>query len=158
MPQHLRMLGRRHRDVHDQRRALHPGLRFSAWSTHQAVAPRSVGPQRVADAVARLGLAHAVVTCVARDDLADGGAGAFAATITAIHERCPSTAVEVLIADCKGDPASLETIFAARPEVLNHNTETVPRLQRAVRPSASYARSLAVLARPGPRDSPPNRG
>jgi len=104
-------------------------------------------PQRVADAVARLGLAHAVVTCVARDDLADGGAGAFAATITAIHERCPSTAVEVLIADCKGDPASLETIFAARPEVLNHNTETVPRLQRAVRPSASYARSLAVLAR-----------
>jgi lipoic acid synthetase len=104
-------------------------------------------PERVADAVARLGLAHAVVTCVARDDLADGGAGAFAATIRAIHRRCPATAVEVLIADCKGDPAALETIFAAGPEVLNHNLETVPRLQRAVRPSASYARSLAVLAR-----------
>jgi lipoic acid synthetase len=104
-------------------------------------------PGRVADAVARLELAHAVVTCVARDDLSDGGASGFAATIDAIHERCPATAVEVLISDCKGDPASLETIFAARPEVLNHNVETVPRLQRAVRPNASYARSLAVLAR-----------
>jgi lipoyl synthase len=104
-------------------------------------------PRRVAEAVAQLQLAHAVVTCVARDDLPDGGAGAFAATVAAIRERCPSTAIELLIADCKGDPASLETIFAAGPDVLNHNVETVPRLQRAVRPSASYARSLAVLAR-----------
>jgi lipoic acid synthetase len=104
-------------------------------------------PERVAEAVERLGLAHAVVTCVARDDLADGGASGFVATVEAIRRRSPETAVELLISDCKGDPASLEAIFATRPEVLNHNVETVPRLQRAVRPSASYARSLAVLAR-----------
>jgi lipoic acid synthetase len=104
-------------------------------------------PERVADATARLGLAHAVVTAVARDDLPDGGAAAFAATIAAIRERSPGTAVEVLIPDCKGDEAALRTIFAAHPEVLNHNLETVARLQRAVRPSASYARSLSVLGR-----------
>jgi lipoyl synthase len=104
-------------------------------------------PERVAEAVAHLGLAHAVVTCVARDDLEDGGASAFAATIEAVRRRCPGTAVEVLISDCKGDPAALGRIFDKRPDVLNHNVETVPRLQRAVRPSASYARSLAVLAR-----------
>jgi lipoic acid synthetase len=104
-------------------------------------------PRRVAEAVARLGLSHAVVTCVARDDLADGGASAFAATIDAIRERCPGTAVEVLISDCKGDPTALEKIFERRPDVLNHNIETVPRLQRAVRARASYARSLAVLSR-----------
>jgi lipoic acid synthetase len=104
-------------------------------------------PQRVAEAVARLRLAHAVVTTVARDDLPDDGAAGFAATIDAIHRTSPGTAVEVLISDCRGHEASLATIFAARPEVLNHNIETVPRLQRAVRPSASYARSLGVLAR-----------
>lgn len=104
-------------------------------------------PGRVAEAVHRLGLAHAVVTAVARDDLPDGGAAAFAATITAIRNRCPGTGVEVLIPDCKGDEAALHSIFAARPDVLNHNIETVARLQRAVRPSAGYARSLAVLAR-----------
>ena len=101
----------------------------------------------MAEAVARLGLAHAVVTTVARDDLADGGAGGFAATVAAIRGRSPGTAIELLISDCKGDPDSLDAIFEARPDVLNHNIETVPRLQRAVRPSASYARSLAVLAR-----------
>ncbi|MDP8975345.1 MAG: lipoyl synthase [Actinomycetota bacterium] len=104
-------------------------------------------PERVAEAVARMGLDHAVVTAVARDDLHDGGAAAFAATVSAIHGRCPGTAVEVLIPDCKGDAPALETIFAAGPEVVNHNLETVARLQRAVRPSASYARSLSVLAR-----------
>jgi lipoic acid synthetase len=97
--------------------------------------------------VVRLGLRHAVVTAVARDDLADGGAAAFASTIAAIKARDPEVAVEVLIPDCKGDATSLQTIFAARPDVLNHNLETVARLQRAVRPSASYARSLAVLGR-----------
>jgi lipoic acid synthetase len=106
-------------------------------------------PDRVGQAVARMGLGHAVVTCVARDDLADGGAGAMAQTITAIRERAPGTTVEVLISDCRGDAPSLETIFAARPDVLNHNIETVARLQRAVRPSAGYARSLGVLARAG---------
>jgi len=104
-------------------------------------------PDRVAEAVARMGLAHAVITCVARDDLPDGGAGAFAATIAAVRDRCPSTAVEVLISDCKGDEHALSTVFDARPDVLNHNIETVARLQRAVRPSAGYARSLAVLGR-----------
>ncbi len=120
---------------------------FCLVDTRKPLPPDPGEPARVADAVARLGLAHAVVTCVARDDLADGGASGFAATIEAVHQRCPTAAVEVLISDCKGDPASLQAIFAARPEVLNHNVETVPRLQRAVRPNASYARSLAVLAR-----------
>ncbi len=104
-------------------------------------------PDRVAEAVARMRLTHAVVTAVARDDLADGGALAFAETIAAIRRRSPGTTVEVLIPDCKGDEAALNVIFDARPDVLNHNLETVNRLQRAVRPSASYARSLSVLAR-----------
>jgi lipoic acid synthetase len=104
-------------------------------------------PQRVADAVVELGLKHVVITCVARDDLADGGAAAFAATVAAVRAASPGTNVELLISDCKGDAASLQTIFDARPDVLNHNLETVARLQRAVRPSAGYARSLAVLAR-----------
>jgi lipoyl synthase len=104
-------------------------------------------PARVADAVAQLGLAHAVVTSVARDDVPDGGASIFAATIRAIRTRTPGTAVEVLIPDCKGDADTLEVIFDARPDVLNHNLETVARLQRAARPSAGYFRSLALLAR-----------
>jgi lipoic acid synthetase len=104
-------------------------------------------PTRVAEAVARMGLRHAVITAVARDDLDDGGSAAFAATIAAIRVRTPSVRIEVLIPDCKGDAASLHAIFDAEPDVLNHNIETVARLQRAVRPSASYARSLAVLAR-----------
>ncbi len=104
-------------------------------------------PRRVADAVATLGLAHAVITSVARDDVPDGGAAGFAATIRAVRERNPETTIEVLIPDCKGDGASLATIFAARPDVLNHNLETIARLQRTARPSAGYARSLGVLAR-----------
>jgi lipoic acid synthetase len=104
-------------------------------------------PERVAKAVSQLGLAHAVITCVARDDLADGGASGFVATVEAVRRRSPGVALELLISDLKGDPEALEAVFAARPEVLNHNVETVPRLQRAVRPSASYARSLGVLAR-----------
>ncbi|HML00522.1 MAG TPA: lipoyl synthase [Acidimicrobiales bacterium] len=104
-------------------------------------------PDRVACAVERLGLAHAVVTAVARDDLPDGGADAFVRTVGAIRRRCPGTAVELLIPDCKGNEESLARIFDAGPDVLNHNLETVARLQRAVRPSAGYARSLSVLAR-----------
>ena len=104
-------------------------------------------PERVAEAVVRLKLGHAVITCVARDDLDDGGAGAIAQTVRAIRERSPETAVEVLISDLKGDVESLELILDARPDVVNHNVETVARLQRAVRPSAGYARSLTVLAR-----------
>ena len=104
-------------------------------------------PEHVAEAVVRMGLAHAVVTAVARDDLPDGGAAGFAEVTRAIRRRTPGTTIELLIPDCKGEPAALEVIFAARPDVLNHNLETVARLQRAVRPSASYARSLAVLGR-----------
>ncbi len=104
-------------------------------------------PEAVAEAVTRMGLAHAVITCVARDDLPDGGAGAFAATIAAIRRTSPTTQVEVLISDLKGDARSLEVVLEAGPDVLNHNIETVARLQRAVRPSAGYARSLTVLGR-----------
>jgi lipoic acid synthetase len=104
-------------------------------------------PDRVAEAVERLGLSHAVITCVARDDLPDGGAGAMAATVLAIRERSPQVAVEVLTSDLKGDLESLSALLRVRPDVLNHNIETVARLQRAARPSASYARSLTVLAR-----------
>jgi lipoic acid synthetase len=106
-----------------------------------------IEPDRVARAVEQMGLAYAVVTTVTRDDLDDGGADAMAETIRAIRRRSPNTQVEVLISDCKGDERDLQTIFDARPDVLNHNLETVLRLQRAVRPSASYACSLAVLAR-----------
>ncbi|MDQ6796651.1 MAG: lipoyl synthase [Actinomycetota bacterium] len=104
-------------------------------------------PEQVAEAVATMGLAHAVVTAVARDDVTDGGAVAFAATIAAIRRRCPTTDIEVLVPDFGGEPDSLDFVFSARPDVFNHNLETVARLQRAVRPQASYARSLAVLAR-----------
>jgi lipoic acid synthetase len=84
---------------------------------------------------------------VARDDLNDGGAAAIAASVRAIRERSPGTNVEVLTSDLRGDAASLQLIIDAQPDVLNHNIETVARLQRAVRPSAGYLRSLAVLAR-----------
>ena len=104
-------------------------------------------PERVAEAVFCMGLSHAVITGVARDDLPDGGAAHFAATIRAVRRRCPSTDVEVLIPDFKGDAAALSTVTGERPDVLNHNLETVARLQRRVRPSAGYARSLALLAR-----------
>jgi lipoic acid synthetase len=120
---------------------------FCQVDTRHPLALDDSEPERVASAVAAMGLDHAVVTCVARDDLVDGGAGAIAATVAAIRRSRPSAAVETLISDCKGDEASLATILEARPDVLNHNIETVARLQRAVRPSAGYARSLAVLAR-----------
>ncbi|MGH9054483.1 MAG: lipoyl synthase [Acidimicrobiales bacterium] len=120
---------------------------FCLVDTRKPLPPDPDEPERVAEAVARLGLAHAVVTTVARDDLPDGGAAGFAGVVAAVRQRCPDTKVELLISDCKGDPASLRTIFDAAPDVLAHNVETVARLQRAVRPSASYARSLAVLSR-----------
>jgi lipoyl synthase len=120
---------------------------FCLVDTHHPEALDPTEPERVAEAVERMGLGFAVVTAVARDDLPDGGAGAFAATIEAVRRRTRGAQVEVLIPDCKGDEDALATIFAARPDVLNHNVETVARLQRAVRPSAGYARSLAVLAR-----------
>ena len=104
-------------------------------------------PERVAEAAAELSLSHAVVTSVNRDDLADGGAAHFAATIRAIRRRLPGCTVEVLIPDFRGDADALETVLAEEPEVLNHNTETVPRLYKRVRPDARYEQSLELLAR-----------
>ncbi len=104
-------------------------------------------PRRVADAVARLGLRHAVITSVNRDDQKDGGAGIFAAVVREIRARVPECAVELLIPDLKGDWDALRIVLDARPDVLNHNTETVPRLYRHVRPGASFPRSLELLRR-----------
>jgi lipoic acid synthetase len=120
---------------------------FCLIDTRKPLALDPTEPERVAEAVVRLKLRHAVITCVARDDLDDGGAGAIAATVRAIRGRSPLTNVEVLISDLKGDPGSLALILDSRPDVVNHNIETVARLQRAVRPSAGYLRSLTVLAR-----------
>lgn len=104
-------------------------------------------PQRVADAIAQLGINFAVLTMVARDDLDDGGAMIVADTVRAIRRTSPGVGVEVLISDLKGNKESLDVVCASRPDVVNHNVETVPRLQRAVRPSAAYSRSLGLLAR-----------
>ncbi|MGA0263911.1 MAG: lipoyl synthase, partial [Ilumatobacteraceae bacterium] len=120
---------------------------FCLVDTRKPAAVDADEPARVAEAVDRMGLAHAVVTMVARDDLRDGGASAVAATVDALRDRVPTCRVEVLVSDFKGDATALQTVFDSRPDVFNHNIETVARLQRAVRPSASYARSLAVLAR-----------
>ncbi|MYH00097.1 MAG: lipoyl synthase [Acidimicrobiaceae bacterium] len=120
---------------------------FCMVDTRRPVAADPEEPARVAEAAARMGLEHVVVTMVARDDLGDGGAAAVAATVAALRHRLPHARVETLISDLGGDPDSLQTVFDARPDVLNHNIETVARLQRAVRPSAGYARSLSVLAR-----------
>jgi lipoic acid synthetase len=102
-------------------------------------------PDRVAKAVGRLGLAHVVVTSVARDDLPDGGAEIFAETIRKIREHDPKVGIEVLIPDFRGSRYSLATVIGAKPDVLNHNIETIARLQTLVRPSAGYERSLSVL-------------
>ena len=104
-------------------------------------------PRRVARAVRDLGLRFAVLTSVARDDLPDGGAWVFSESIKEIRRLCPETAVEVLIPDFRGVRKNLDAILAARPDVLNHNLETVKRLQKRVRPSADYERSLEVLRR-----------
>ncbi len=110
------------------------------------VAPLDGGePQRVAEAVRHLGLRFAVVTSVTRDDLPDGGAAHFAATIAAIRHLNPDCGIEVLIPDLRGDGQALRTVLAAAPSVLNHNLETVPRLYPRLRPEACYATSLEVL-------------
>jgi lipoyl synthase len=106
-------------------------------------------PANLAEAVARLELRHVVVTSVTRDDLADGGAGHFAAVIQAIRSRCNAQPpiIEVLIPDFQGDPNALAAVVSAYPDVLNHNIETVPRLYPEVRPAANYQRSLALMER-----------
>jgi lipoic acid synthetase len=120
---------------------------FCLVDTRKPAAPDDDEPARVAEAVQRLGLSHAVLTMVARDDLADGGFAHVARCVDEIREANPGARVETLVSDAKGDDASLAALFAVRPDVFNHNIETVARLQRTVRPSAGYARSLSVLAR-----------
>lgn len=120
---------------------------FCLVDTRHPEPPDPDEPANVAEAVARMGLDFAVVTTVARDDLPDEGAGQIADTVRAIRARVPGVKVEVLISDCRGRADALDLLFDSRPDVLNHNIESVARLQRAVRPSAGYARSLAVLAR-----------
>jgi lipoyl synthase len=104
-------------------------------------------PRRVAEAIRGLGLEHVVVTAVARDDLDDGGAGIFADTIRRLRAACPGMGVEVLISDFNGEAEPLRTVMAAGPDILNHNVETVERLQKPVRKRARYDRSLEVLLR-----------
>ena len=104
-------------------------------------------PVRVAEAVERMGLKHAVITSVNRDELEDGGASIFAGTIRQIRKRLPACGIEVLIPDFLGDEPSLSTVMRARPDILNHNIETVPRLYPQVRPKGRYQRSLELLAR-----------
>lgn len=104
-------------------------------------------PERVAEAAELMGLRHCVVTSVARDDLADGGASVFAATIAAVRERLPLCGIEVLIPDFMGSEAALSTVLDAKPDILNHNVETVERLSDRVRAKARYGRSLELLAR-----------
>ena len=102
-------------------------------------------PARVADAVAKMNLKHCVITSVARDELADGGASVWAATIRAVRHRNPNTAIEVLVPDFKGRLADVDTVLEAKPDIFNHNVETVERLQKPVRVQARYDRSRSVL-------------
>jgi lipoic acid synthetase len=124
------------------------GCTFCNVATGRPDALDTFEPGRVADAVAKLGLRHVVITSVDRDDLADGGAEHFARTIRAIRHRAPETTIEILTPDfLKCAPDALETVVAARPDVFNHNLETVPRLYADVRPGARYFHSLRLLQR-----------
>lgn len=119
---------------------------FCLVDTRKPLEPDPSEPDRVASAVQRLGLEHVVLTMVARDDLDDGGMAHVAACVGAIRRARPGARVETLVSDAKGSRDALDVLFAAAPDVFNHNIETVARLQRAVRPSAGYARSLSVLS------------
>lgn len=121
--------------------------RFCAVAKGTPGPPDPEEPERVAEAARQLNLKHVVVTSVTRDDLPDGGAGHFAATIVAIRRVLPQATVEVLVPDFQGKEEALNTVLAARPDVLNHNVETVPRLYPSVRPQANYKRSLWLLGR-----------
>lgn len=115
-------------------------------------------PARVAEAVRKMSLRHAVITSVARDDLKDGGASVWAATIRAIRHKNPNTAIEVLIPDFRGKLELLDIVLDARPDILNHNIETVERLQRPVRRTSSYAVTRKVLAHAKSRGFPTKSG
>lgn len=123
------------------------GCRFCAVETRVPAPLDPDEPARVAEAVSRLGLRHAVITMVTRDDCADGASAHVAATVSAIRAAAPGVAVEVLVSDFGGDESAVNTVVDAKPDVFNHNVETVPRLYAEVRPGAGYLRSLRVLAR-----------
>src|SRR5207237_9331919 len=113
---------------------------------HGTPAPLDAGePERLADAVAQMELKHVVITSVDRDDLPNGGAEIFAECITAIRRRLPATSIEVLIPDFKGNPEALHLVVDARPDILNHNLETIARLYRIARPGGRYTRALELL-------------
>ena len=119
--------------------------RFCNVTHGRPLPPDPDEPENVAAAAKKLGLRHVVLTCPTRDDLPDGGAEQFAATVRAIRAKCPGATVETLISDMKLNYDALDVVIAAHPDVLNHNVETVRELQAAVRPQADYERSLAVL-------------
>ncbi len=119
--------------------------RFCSVTPGHPQPPDPEEPENVAAAAKKLGLRHVVLTCPTRDDLPDGGAEQFAQTVRAIRRACPGATVETLISDMQMNTAALDAVIEARPEVLNHNVETVRALQKAVRPQADYERSLAVL-------------
>ncbi|MGD9078083.1 MAG: lipoyl synthase [Desulfobacterales bacterium] len=121
--------------------------RFCSVAQGPVEPPDPAEAERVADAARQMGLGYIVITSVTRDDLPDGGAAFFAATIKAIHRQIPSAKVEVLIPDFQGNAEALQTVLEAGPDVLNHNIETVPRLYELVRPQARYERSLQLLSR-----------
>ena len=123
------------------------GCRFCAVDTRTPAPLDTDEPRRIGQAALRMGLRHLVITTVTRDDLADGGAAHFVATIDAVRAAVPGIAVEVLTSDFAGRLESVDAVAAARPDVYNHNLETVPRLYADVRPGADYQRSLDVLAR-----------
>jgi lipoic acid synthetase len=127
--------------------------RFCAVPEGPLETPDPNEPFRIAEAVETMALRYVVVTSVTRDDLSDGGAHCFAETIKAIRARTPEAMVEILVPDFQGDQAALRTVLDARPDVLNHNLETMPRLYPLVRPGADYQRSLALL-RGARRDAP----
>lgn len=121
--------------------------RFCSVEQGSLEPPDPAEPALVASAARQMGLKYVVITSVTRDDLSDGGATCFARTIDEIHRQIPQTLVEVLIPDFQGDAEALQTVLKARPDVLNHNIETVPRLYPTVRPQANYRRSLQLLNR-----------
>ena len=121
--------------------------RFCAVQHTPVLPPDPQEPLRVAEAADRMGLTYVVVTSVTRDDLPDGGAGHFAATIREIRRRMPNARIEVLIPDFQGSAEALAVVVQAQPDVLNHNMETVPRLYATVRPGADYQRSIELLRR-----------
>jgi len=121
--------------------------RFCAVESREPAPLDSDEPRRVAQAALRLGLRHVVITTVTRDDVSDGGAAHFIATIEAVRQAIPGVSVEVLTSDFAGNMQAVDSVAAARPDVFNHNLETVPRLYATVRPEAVYERSLEVLER-----------